>query len=348
MKIKPKELMGSLRSSDPALVWLTGDETLLIQEAADQVRAHWRAAGFLEREIFNVDRSFDWENFLQSIGNLSLFGDQKLIEVRLTGKLDEPGKKALARYCETSDPALRVLVTGPRIEKATLSAKWFKAIEAGNVVLQVWPINRDGLGSWLEQRLLREHIRADAEALQMLVDRVEGNLLAAMQEIEKLRLMRPVEDSAELRLDGETVARLVADNARFVPFQAVEAALMGDLPRSQKILSGLRGEAIYPLPILNAIVGELRALRPLLHKKAAGQGINAILQSSHVWFNRRPAYGNALRRLDVNAVWRLLEQARGVDQVVKGMRAGDAWEELSRLLAALAQTGTAPRSARLS
>lgn len=342
MKIKSEQLARQLKGKHSPLIWLSGDEPLLMQEAADLVRSHYRAQDFLEREIFNVDRSFNWELFLQAGGNLSLFGERKIIELRLSSaKLDDAGKKALQAYLDDSNPDFLVLVSSPRLEGSTFNTKWFKAIEAKSIVVQIWPVNREGLAEWLQSRLLREHISADGEALQLLVDRVEGNLLAAMQEIEKLKLLANPETDTDIHLDAQTVMSVVADNTRFTAFQAVDAALLGDAARAQKILNGLRAEDVAPQAILAALTRELRSLLPMLQKKEQGQGINAIIQAHRVWFNRKQAVGSALKRLHSRDIWSLLEQARIVDQSGKGLIARNIWDELSMLFLALAGKQTA-------
>lgn len=349
MKIKAEQLARTLthnlKSQPRPLIWLSGDEPLLLQESADQIRHHYREQGFIEREIFSVDKGFHWDEFLQASGNLSLFAARKILELRLaSSKLEDAGKEALARYLEEPAPDLLILISSPRLEKATQNTKWFKRIEAAAVVVQIWPVDRDSLGAWLEQRLLREGIRADAEALALLTDKIEGNLLAAMQEIAKLKLLATPTDGAPITLDARTVMQVVADNSRYSTQQLVDAALAGDLARAQKILGGLKAEGVFPLAVLGAIVGELRRLLPMLEKKALGQGINAIIQSSHVFWSRKQVVGNALQRLHARQVWQFLEQARIVDQSVKGMHAGDSWEELSRLLTLLAGRETATTS----
>jgi len=348
MKIKPEQLARTLKSQPRPVVWLSGDEPLLLQESADLLRQHYRHEGFLEREIFPVDKGFSWDEFLQASGNLSLFAERKIIELRLgSSRLDDAGKDALARYLDAPDDNLLVLVTSPRLEKATQNTKWFRRIEAGAIVVQIWPVNRDGLGAWLEQRLLREGIRADAEALALLTDKIEGNLLAAMQEIAKLRLLATSADGAAIALDARTVMQVVADNSRYSAQQLVDAALAGDLVRAHKILAGLKAEGVFPLAVLAAVTGELRRLLPMLEKKEQGQGVNAIMMTSGVFWNRKQVVGTALQRLRSAQVWALLEQARVVDQSVKGMHPGDSWEELSRLLIRLAgqETATTPRFA---
>ncbi len=336
MKIKAEQLSRQLKGELPGVIWLAGDEPLLIQESADSVRAACRQQGFSEREIFNVDRSFNWETFLQAAGNLSLFAERKLIELRLqSAKLDDAAKKALQQYVGEPSPDLLILISSPKLEGATLNTKWFKAIESDNALVQIWPINRDGLASWLDQRLRKEKISADHEALQLLVDRVEGNLLAAMQEIEKLKLLAD-NDGGDIKLDASTVLQVVADNSRYTVYQLVDAALDGDIARAQKILVGLQAEGLFPLVVLGAITRECRSLLLMLEKKAAGQGVNAIIQSSRVFWNRKNTVTRALQRLEVEQIWRLLEHARRIDQIIKGMRRGNSWDELGILLSDLA------------
>jgi len=337
MKLKPEQLARQLTKQLPPLVWLAGDEPLLMQESADLVRRFCRDQQFGEREIFHVERGFNWDLFMQAGGNMSLFGERKLIELRLaSAKLDDAAKKALQAYVADANPDFLVLVSSPRVEAATLKTKWFQAIETRSALVQIWPVNRDGMAEWLQQRLLREQISADGEALQILVDRTEGNLLAAMQEIEKLKLLANTEAGADIHLDANTVLQTVADNSRYTAFAAVDAALSGDAARAQKVLNGLRTEGVVSQVILGAVTRELHALQPMVQKREQGQGVNAILQSSRVWFNRKRAVGSALQRLSSGAVWHLLEQARRVDQAGKGMLNANPWDELSMLLLDLA------------
>lgn len=328
------------------LYWLAGDEPLLMQESADIIRARYRDLGFTEREIFNVDKSFNWSNFSQACGNLSLFAEQKIIELRLSSaKLDEPGKKAIQHYLNDLNPDYLLLISGPKLEAATLKTKWFSKIESAGALVQIWPINRENLGSWLQQRLRRDGIQADTEAVSLLVDKVEGNLLAAMQEIEKLKLLAANEEGSAIKLDAKTVMQVVADSSRYNAYQLVDAALLGDLLRCQKMLNGLRNEGVYPLVILGALTRELRSLLPMLEKKAQGQAVSGIIQSARVWFNRKQAVASALNRIDSNKVWQLLDHARLIDQAIKGMSSANPWDELSLMLLSLS-TGPVAGSRR--
>ena len=333
MKIKPEQLSRTLNNDELPLYWLTGDEPLLMQEAADAIRTHYKEKGFAEREVFNVDKSFDWSHFSQSTGNLSLFSDKKIIELRLsTAKLDDPGKKALRHYLSDLNPDFVILISGPKLGAQTLKTNWFTEIERHGAVVQIWPINRDNLATWLVQRLLRDGIRADTDALHLLVDKVEGNLLAAMQEIEKLKLLAGEERNETIHLDAKTVLQVIADSSRYSVYQLVDSALLGDIARTQKMLAGLKNEGLFPLIILSAIFHELRSLLPMLEKKQQGQGVNAIIQSARVWSNRKQPVAAALARLDTQTVWELLDHSRIIDQSIKGMSQANTWDELSQLL----------------
>lgn len=333
MKIKPEQLSRTLSNNDLPLYWLSGDEPLLMIEAADQIRSHYREKGYTEREVLTVDKSFDWGQFLQSTGNLSLFAEKKIIELRLsTAKLEDAGKKAIQHYLSDLNPDYLILLSGPKLDAATLKTKWFAEIEKHGAFMQIWPINRENLSPWLEQRLRREGIQADTEAVHLLVDKVEGNLLAAMQEIEKLKLLASDASEGPLRLDAKTVMQVVADSSRYNVYQLIDAALLGDISRVQKMLTGLKNEGIFPLIILAAVCRELRTLLPMLEKKREGQGVNAIIQSARVWFNRKQPVAAALGRLDTDSVWKLLDHSRVIDQSIKGMSKANPWDELSLLL----------------
>ena len=333
MKIKPEQLSRTLSSNNLPLYWLSGDEPLLMQEAADLIRTQYREKGYIEREIFNVDKNFDWGQFLQSIGNLSLFAEKKIIELRLsTAKMEDAGKKAIQHYLSELSPDYLILLSGPKLEVATLKTNWFTAIEKHGVFVQIWPIKTEELSTWLEKRLRREGIQADNEAIHLLGDKVEGNLLAAMQEIEKLKLLASATGKNTVQLDAKTVMQVVANSSRYSAYQLIDAGLLGEVSRTQKMLARLKNEGIFPLIILNAICRELRTLLPMLEKKREGQGVNAIIQSARVWYNRKQAVAAALARLDTQIIWELLDHSRLIDQSIKGLSKADPWIELSLLL----------------
>lgn len=348
MKIKVEQLARTLSSADELrLYWLSGDEPLLMQEAADLIRKHSRDKGFTEREVFNVDKGFDWSLFSGVTGNLSLFAEQKIIELRFnSAKLDDAAKKSLQKYLEDPNPDFLLLLSSPKLDASTLKTKWFGQIESKGVLVQIWPINRENLHDWLNQRLMREGINAEPNAIKLLADKVEGNLLAAVQEIEKLKLLANAKQGASIALDAKTVMSVVADSSRYSVYGLVDAALTGDAARSQKMLQRLRSEGVYPLVILNALSRELRSLLPMVQQKAQGQAIGSIIQANRVWFNRKNAVSSALKRLRVEQIWQLLDEARGIDQSIKGLSQADPWTGLSSLLLSLSGVTTATTAMR--
>jgi DNA polymerase-3 subunit delta len=333
MKIKPEQLLSNLKQTLHSLYWINGDEPLLLQEAADQLRNFCREQEFQDREVFTVDPKFDWSLFSQATSNLSLFADKKLIELRLSSpKIEDTGKQALQDYAASPNADFVVLISSPRIEPGTLNTKWYKALDKNMVMTQVWPLSVSELPVWLNQRLLRSGISASPDALQILVDKVEGNLLAAVQEIEKLVLVAKSDEDDAIQLDAETVLESVTDNSRYNAFALIDSALAGNSRRTLKILQGLREEATPPLMILGAVNAELRRLLPMLQKIQAGQSVSSIVQTSRVNFKRVPTVTTALQRLKPGLIYRLLDQARQVDYSIKGLNKSDPWVELQHLM----------------
>ena len=336
MKFKSQELNRHLKQTLLPLYWVAGDEPLLKQETADQIREACRDRGFGEREVFDVDRSFDWQRFVNSVGNLSLFAEQKLLELRLqSAGLDDTGRQSLQDYLTQANPDFLVLVTSPRLEAATLNTKWFKAIEAASGFVPVWPLNVTELPQWLSRRLLQQGFRATPEALELLVARVEGNLLAAVQEIEKLKLLANPASGQTIDLDAATVMQLVADNSRYNAFTLIDAALAGDGPRVVKILQGLRDEDTQVLAIVGALNNELAQLLQFQTRVQQGESASAVVQSSRVMYQRKDLVGRALRRLPGPLLWRQMERLRLIDQAAKGLALANPWDELCSLLLTL-------------
>jgi DNA polymerase-3 subunit delta len=333
MKIKPEQLLSNLKQQLQPLYWINGDEPLLLQECADQIRLYCREQDFQDREIFSIDGKFNWSHFTQATSNLSLFADKKLIELRLASpRLEDAGKQALQGYLAAPNPDYVVLITSGRIEPGTLNTKWYKTLDKTMVMAQVWPLSVSELPVWLNRRLLSNGISASPDALQILVDKVEGNLLAAVQEIEKLVLISKTDDTESIDLDAETVAELVTDSSKYTAIALIDAALGGNSQRALKILHGLHAQATQPLMILGAVSAELRRLLPMLHKVKSGQSVSNVVQSSRVNFKRVPTITSALKRLQPGAIYGLLDQARQVDYAVKGLSQSDPWIELEHLL----------------
>ena len=325
MQLRAGELDAHLgRTLAPAYL-IHGDEPLLSLEAADAVRAAARKRGFAEREVLEPARGFDWSEFRHAAESLSLFGGRKIIELRFaTGKLAVPAAQALVEYCRRPNPEVLLLVTMPRPEGAGWwKADWYLAADAAGAIVEVQPVARAQLPAWLGQRLARQKQHAGAEVLDFLAQRVEGNLLAAHQELQKLTLLAP---QGELAM--ESVQDAVATVARYDPNAAVEALLARDAARYVRIVEGLRGEGEQPTFVLFVLSAALFVLQGALR----GGQVDALAMQ-HRLFNKplKAAVQAAARRFSAAQVDAALAQAALIDRAIKGAHPADPWEEFIRL-----------------
>jgi DNA polymerase-3 subunit delta len=306
-----EQLPGQLAKGLAAAYAILGDEPLLVLEAADAVRAAARTSGFGEREVYEPGRSFDWSELRHAGASLSLFGGKKIVELRLaSGKPNAQAAEAIVDWCERPNPETLLLLTMPRPEGGGWwDAPWFLALNKSGVIVEVQPIARAALPAWLEKRLARQKQSASREVLEYLADRVEGNLLAAHQEVQKLALLAP-----EGELPLETVREAVADVARFDTYVAAEALVGGDTARYLRVLEGLRGEGEAPTYLLFTISTALFAL-------ASGERANKAMQ----------AVLDKARRYPPKAIEQAISRAAAIDRAIKGVGVGEPWEEFAKL-----------------
>jgi DNA polymerase III subunit delta len=333
-----------------------GDEHLLAQEACDRIRAAARAAGYTDRSVFTVERSFDWSSLLGASQSMSLFGDRQLVELRIpSGKPGKEGAEALKTLAASANPDVLMLVTLPRLDAATQKSAWFTALADSGVALKIDPVERAQLPNWIGQRLAQQGQRVapgddGRRALQFVSERVEGNLLAAHQEIQKLGLLYP-----QGVLSFEQIHDAVLNVARYDVFKLNEAMLTGDVARLARMLDGLRGEGEASVLVLWAVVEEIRTLLRIKRGVAAGKPLAMLLRENRVWGPRERLIGPALSRLTDAALERGLTLAARLDRQVKGLSAQargewrnalppDAWDGLFEL----AMTVAAPRDAGVS
>jgi DNA polymerase III subunit delta len=336
VKIKAEQLHSHLQKQLLPIYIISGDEPLLAQESADAVRIAARAAGFTERELFYVEGNYDWNQLLNEANSLSLFADKKILEIRITnGKPGDKGSKALCEMCANLNPDNLLLIVLPKLERATQNSKWIKTLESIGAHIQVWPVTGTHLPRWIQQRLNHAGIDANAEAVQILADRVEGNLLAAVQEIEKLKLL-----ALDGKVDASRMSSVVADSARYNLFEFIDKVLMGDAQSAARSLRGLQNEGIEPIPLLWAITRELRILAKASEQLSQGAHSDSALKSAGVWDKRIPLFRNALRRLSPAHLRMLIHQAGAIDRGIKGQRQADIWDELTTLVLSLAGSQT--------
>lgn len=327
MRIKLEQLPQHLRKQTAPLYTLFGNEPLLILEAADLIRTHAHQQGYTERELFTVDHHFDWSDLLNAGNHLSLFGDRKIMDIRIpSGKPGKEGGKTIEAYCGALPPDTLTLITLPRIDKQGQATKWFKALESASVLIPVYAVERDQLPGWIGQRLGQQQQKADTDTLQFLADQVEGNLLAAHQEIKKLALLYP---GGHLTFDQ--VKDVVLNVARYDVYQLSEAMISANTTRYTRILSGLRGEGAAPLLILATLAEQIRQLVFIRKGLDQGQSATQLLQAARVWGDRQRIVMAAAKRISFQSLMQGLSCAAKIDRVIKGVAQGDAWDELLQL-----------------
>jgi len=325
--LKAEQLESHLARELRPLYTIHGDEPLLALEAGDAIRARARANGFSGRVVLTAERGFNWSELVASGASLSLFGDKKLIELRLpSGKPGADGAEAIEDFCEKLSPDILALVSLPRLDRAGQNSAWFKALEKGMVV-NVYQVDRARLPEWIAARLSRQKQKAAPETLQFLADCVEGNLLAAHQEIQKLALLLPAGE-----LDFDAVREAVMNVARYDAAKLTEAMLAGDRTRLARMLEGLRGEGEAAPRVLWILAEEIRAICRVQDGLAKGRSLVEVCRESRVWGDaRQTLVGRAAKKLPRSTLLAALEHAAKVDRVVKGIVKGDAWDELLQL-----------------
>jgi len=334
VNLKPAQLPSHLRGNLQPLYVLHGDEPLLVLEAADLIRATARDAGYDERDTLVVGHSFRWDSLSLAADNLSLFGSHKLIDLRIpNGKPGRDGGEALQRYVKTLDDTRLTLITFPELDWQARKSAWFRALVDAGVVIELNAPTREGLPAWIAQRLGRQQQSASAQALDFLSDHVEGNLLAAHQEIQKLALLYP-----EGELSLEAVQEAVLSVARYDVDKLREAMLNGDAARCVRLLDGLRAEGSAPPLLLWALSNEVRTLAALQHGQQRGQPLAALFKQERVFdTERRQALNKALPRLAPRQLHAALMHAARIDRIIKGLKSGDIWEEFLILTLRLAR-----------
>ncbi|AYC34416.1 DNA polymerase III subunit delta [Pseudomonas cavernae] len=336
MKLNPAQLGKHLQASLAPVYVVSGDEPLLCQEAADAIRAACRSQGFSERQVFNAEANFDWGLLYEAGASLSLFAEKRLLELRIpNGKPGDKGTAALLEYLARPPEDTLLLISLPKLDGSAQKTKWAKALIEGpqTQFVQVWPIEVAQLPQWIRQRLAQAGLAATQEAVELIAARVEGNLLAAAQEIEKLKLL-----AEGGQIDASTVQAVVADSARFDVFGLIDAALNGEAAHALRTLEGLRGEGVETAVILWALARELRLLAGLAQQHGQGVPLDKAFAAARppVWDKRRPLLGKALQRHSAARWGQLLQDAQQIDAQIKGQAAGDPWTSLSRLTLLLA------------
>lgn len=326
MNLSAAELTKQLKNPLKPLYIIYGDEPLLVQEAADNVRQAARQQGYSDREIYYPERGIAWDEIMASANNLSLFGDRKVIELRFTNKPDTSATAILEKYAADPAPDTLLLLLLPKLDKTQQKAKWFIACDKVGVSIDIPLVDNASFPDWLSSRLIQAGLSGDQETFQLLIERLEGNLLAAKQEIEKLRLL-----AHDGIVTAELVRQSVGDNARYNAFDLADAALRGDINKACRMLSGLQAEGESCSSILWVLAKEARALAALREGLDAGQPLSSIMQQNGIWQKRQGLFQQALKHMPSSHITLLTQESLAADRAIKGQSQESDWDVLLRL-----------------
>ena len=337
MRLHPDQLDTHLkRSSITPIYFVSGDEPLQKLECIDLIRKHYRGQGYDERIIFNVDKSFNWNSINEVTRNLSLFSSQRIIELRMGAP--KPGREGggiLQGYAEKENDGTLLIISSDKMDKSTQNNKWAKSIDKVGVMIQVWPIRPAQLPGWIQGRIQKKQKKITQDATRLIAERVEGNLLAAQQEIEKLVLL--IEKNL---IDIEDVIDAVADSSRYNVFDMIESAFLGNIDRTLLMLNGLKNEGIEPLALFGALMWEYRRLCSIAYEYETGTQLENIFKSYRIWDQKKRSITAVLKRHSSKSLGQLLNYCATIDKTLKSGHRDRAWDQFNVLLLAIAGINT--------
>lgn len=339
MRVTPDDLTQRLAKGPPRAILLFGDEPLLIEESVRRTRAGARQHGFAERIPLSAESGFEWGRLAGSSQTLSLFSERRLIELRLpTGKPGDAGTQALIEYCQAADPDVCLLVITGRLDSRSKQAKWVKALDDGGWVVEHKALGAVQFRGWFRGRLRDKGLAVDGDTTESLCHFLEGNLLAAAQEIDRMALFA----GSDGRVDAGVVARGLVDHARFNVYALTDACLAGDTRKALRILAVLKNEGTEPVLVSWAMARELRSLARIEHGLRHGEQKGRLFKQHNIWSNRAPVVTAALGRLGERQLESLTRQMARCDRVLKGRERGLIWHELDVLVLMMCDTTYIP------
>ena len=343
MRLTTEQLAQQLTREMKPLYTVYGEETLLALEACDRIRAKARAIGYGERELLTVDSGFKWSQLGMASQSQSLFSSNKLLELRIpNGKPGVEGSEALQQYCRSLPADVVTLIYLPGVDWRAQKSSWFEALDGAGAVVEARMVTRKALPEWLAGRLEMQNQHADDETLAFIADRVEGNLMAAYQEVQKLALLCPAG-----KVSAEQVRAAVVDVARYDVFTLKEAMLEGDALRLARMNDGLKGEGVAAPLVLWTIADEIRAIGKVLGLLSAGRPANAAVREARIWpMPHQQLMQRHVERYTLPQVHAGLRHAAAIDRTIKGLGKGDVWDELLQLALRFARGATAKPPAK--
>jgi len=337
VRLRPHELQKHLQGPLAPIYVVSGDEPLQLGEVSDAIRAAARQQGYSERDIIEANAKFAWSELTAEANNLSLFAEKRVIDLRITnGKPGKEGSKVLVEYAGRIPEDTLLLITLPKLERAQLTSKWVKALENRGALIQIWPVEGERLLPWIEQRMRQAGLTPGPDVVPILAEHIEGNLLAASQEIQKLQLLH-----GSNPISAEELNQAVSDSARYDVFSLVDSALAGDTVRCTRILHGLKAEGTATPVVLWALTREIRLLHSLAVEVTRGKNRQqAIAANRGVWDKRKALVNKGLQRLNLRQWRQLLSQCGKTDLAIKGQSPDNPWLLLEQITIRMSNTRT--------
>jgi DNA polymerase-3 subunit delta len=327
MKLYPNKLSAHLSSALKPVYIITGDEPMQVNECLDAIRVKARKEGYLERTLYSVDIDSSYDDFLLETDNMSLFSDKKIIEIRMPkGKPGKEWAKALNNYLDRPSEDTLLLLSGAKLERGVSTSAWFKKADKIGVKIETWPLDPQKMMAWISAQMLKAKLRATHSAKTLIAQRVEGNLLAAEQEILKLSLLYP-----DIEIGDAEVISSVANSSRYSIFDLSAAALSGHSAKACKILQALRGEGVADVLVLWSLSQEARLLAQIAQAQLSGVSSDAAMKAARVQPKKIALIKTALHRHNERSCLSMLALTSRLDRLIKGRETGDAWAEMLEL-----------------
>ena len=329
MQVRPDQLSSALKKKINVVYFISGDEPLQKMEAADLVRSACKQQEYLEREIIDVDKNFDWQTLRDEAANMSLFSSRRILDLRLpSAKPGREGAKALREFADNPPEDTVLLITAGKLEGSAKNSAWYKSLDSSGVVVQCWPVPPERLSEWVKNRCLSKGLQPDKEAVDFICQHVEGNLLAADQEIDKLLLIL-----GPGAVSYAAIKESITQNSRFNVFELADCALKGDIKRVVKVINGLKAEGTEPIIVTWSITKEVRLL---CHAISDRSNAEYMLSRSGVWQNRIALFKSCLSRHNKQSLYGILQSCEEIDRITKGVTKGSVWDALLQCVSSLA------------
>lgn len=323
MQLNYERLLTHLQQNLAPIYLIQGDEPLLVQEACIAISNQAKRSHFTEQICLTIDAQFNWQGLINQLQNFSLFNEQQLIKLQLTGNLNPEGAQVICQYAQQPSQDKILIITGNKLTGAQLQSSWCKAIEKQGIIVNIWPINQAQMSGWLKQRLTNLGLKITSESLQLLADFCEGNLLAAQQLLQKIQLLAPQET-----ISLATIQQLINDDARFTLFDLVDTCLQGNAKQTLRIIAKLQAEATEPTLIIWSLARELRLLINVMEQVKQGKTLSAALATQSIHSKRSSLLNKALHNSSLELWYHLLMQTAELDKIVKGATPGNIWQAI--------------------